>query len=64
MSVLLLIAATTSSVVQPAPDCRTRYIQASAQNQQQSREQNDNRRKEAAPKPERPTRPCLIMAAV
>lgn len=64
MSVLLLIAATTSPITPPAADCRARYIQASAQNQQQSRDQSDSRRKQATPKPDRPARPCLIMAAV
>lgn len=64
MSVMLLIAASTSPIIQPIPDCRARYIQASAQNQQQSREQSDNRRKQATPKPDRPARPCLIMASV
>jgi hypothetical protein len=69
VSVLLLIAAATSpiasngSVAAPTPDCRSRYSQASAQSQPQ-RDAGDNRRRQPAPKPDRPVRPCYIMASV
>lgn len=63
MSILLLIAATTSPVVTTANDCRPRFIPASTQTQPQ-RDPADNRRRPAVPKQDRPTRPCYILASL
>ncbi|MEY2928316.1 MAG: hypothetical protein RL367_2793 [Pseudomonadota bacterium] len=68
MSLLLLVAAAASPVAAngnggaQTQDCRTRYMQASAQNQPQ-RDSADTRRRQPAPKPDRPVRPCYIMAS-
>ncbi len=65
MSILLMIAATTSQMAGQVPDCRTRFIPAANQSQTQ-RDTTDTRRRQPAQKPdrtERPARPCYILAS-